>query len=143
MNKKKSVLKYEEKSVFNENGELTSFSTSSSTPKYYLSPVDPSLYATTVISTTSTSFPSDPIDYSKLYSPPPTTTFIPYTNFEFPSSKNDLEKEIKRKEIIDITRMNTLKEILDKFETCDEFMDIYKMVEELKKEYKLLAGIED
>lgn len=134
-------LKYEETSVYNENGELTSFSTSSGLSPYsYSISIDPvNSYRTTTI--------VDPADYSKLYNPGHSIPYtIPYTNFEIPEFQNyskENETIVKRKEIVDITRMNTMKEILDRFEKCVEFIDIYKLVEELKKEYKLLAGIEE
>lgn len=53
---------------------------------------------------------------------------------------SDDKKEITRSEQMAIARMNTLKEMLDAFDMCKNFEDVYKVIAKYKREYDKLSG---
>lgn len=78
-----------------------------------------------------------------------TVTSITGLSYNFPDSNVTCDhdhvnhqqfEKIGRAEQMKIARMNTLKEILDSFDNCENFGDVYMVIEKIKKEYDQLSG---
>ena len=134
-----SQLKYMETKTYDESGKLL-YTTSSSNPGNFFQVGD---------------FPQYP--HNPYFNPPaeqfifpPTITTTDHTVGNMNNTlrdflekkkdkEKDKEKEIKREEIINVTRLNVLKEILDQFDSCNSYDDVDRVLDCLRKNYKKLV----
>lgn len=142
-------LCYKEVTTLNEKGEVVKtiaydpndyrYKDPGYNHNYYSWVSDASSFNGTTITSTSSGDYSNPVPYD-----PTTWAKIDpsvYSDYLSESSKEiKREKEITRSEQMAIARMNTLKEILDDFDTCETFEEVYKVIAKFQNEYDKLAG---
>lgn len=75
--------------------------------------------------------------YTYPYTVPGINSSSPITYQYTPQTDSESELETLDK-IAKIHRVSFLKEILDKFSVCKKITDVYKFMDELEKEYKIL-----
>jgi hypothetical protein len=103
--------------------------TTTTTPPYWLTP-SPS----TFVYPTTTPYTPNPFPYPP---PPPASPSGPFEYTYTPIDDSE-KKSIKKSVQMEISRMNTLKEFLDKFNECEDIETAYKVIDEMREEYERL-----